>query len=242
MEEKINGEQPCWEENNVQSEIVENIGEGTTCLNPSNGSLGKFKDAQSLLSAYNSLQAEFTRKCQKLNELIKDNSANVAYENSQDTSINESQDESLANNEMGSKLEEKLIFESDDWKEKVSSFLNENTEAKEYSEKIANEIMQDKNLQSSPYCLDLAWARVMKKEYARPDNLANDQNFIREKILSQDQIKMQVIQEYFKELQNKKIPPVIASGGMVAPQKEKQPTSLLEAKQMVEKLFNLKGN
>lgn len=32
-------------------------------------SFGKFKDAQSLLNAYNSLEAEFTKRCQRLKEL-----------------------------------------------------------------------------------------------------------------------------------------------------------------------------
>ena len=31
---------------------------------------GKFKDAKTLLDAYNSLQAEFTRKCQKLADFM----------------------------------------------------------------------------------------------------------------------------------------------------------------------------
>lgn len=35
-------------------------------------SLGKFKSAEDLLNAYNNLQAEFTRKCQKLSEFEKD--------------------------------------------------------------------------------------------------------------------------------------------------------------------------
>ena len=36
-----------------------------------NTTIGKFKDAKSLLEAYNNLQSEFTRKCQKLSELEK---------------------------------------------------------------------------------------------------------------------------------------------------------------------------
>ncbi len=32
-------------------------------------SLGKFKDVSALLSAYNSLQSEFTKRCQKIKEL-----------------------------------------------------------------------------------------------------------------------------------------------------------------------------
>lgn len=45
------------------------------CEQPENSEssmYGKFKDAQSLLDAYNSLQAEFTRKSQKLAEIQKD--------------------------------------------------------------------------------------------------------------------------------------------------------------------------
>ena len=42
--------------------------------------LGKFKDAKTLLNAYNSLQAEFTRKCQKLAELQKENDKNAFFE------------------------------------------------------------------------------------------------------------------------------------------------------------------
>ena len=32
-------------------------------------SLGKFKDVNALLAAYNSLQAEFTKRCQRIKEL-----------------------------------------------------------------------------------------------------------------------------------------------------------------------------
>lgn len=45
------------------------------CAQPENSEssmYGKFKDAQSLLDAYNSLQAEFTRKSQKLAEIQKE--------------------------------------------------------------------------------------------------------------------------------------------------------------------------
>ena len=35
--------------------------------------LGRFKDAKSLMEAYNSLHAEFTRKCQKLADFQKEN-------------------------------------------------------------------------------------------------------------------------------------------------------------------------
>ncbi len=73
MEENVFGEQPEIEEQ-VQSDCI--VG---TSKSSNDGSLGKFKDAESLLVAYNNLQAEFTKKCQKLSEL--ENSKNkVVYD------------------------------------------------------------------------------------------------------------------------------------------------------------------
>lgn len=55
---------------------MENINEQTACTEHNASieqgaevSLGKFKDVEALLSAYNSLQAEFTKRCQRLKEL-----------------------------------------------------------------------------------------------------------------------------------------------------------------------------
>ena len=73
MEEIKFGEQPEIEEQ-VQSDC-----DCGTSKSSSDGSLGKFKDAESLLVAYNNLQAEFTKKCQRLSEL--ENSKNkVVYD------------------------------------------------------------------------------------------------------------------------------------------------------------------
>ena len=44
----------------VDNHLGEDIGES---------SFGKFKDASSLLKAYNSLQSEFTKRCQRIKEL-----------------------------------------------------------------------------------------------------------------------------------------------------------------------------
>lgn len=218
MEEEKIGEQPSQTVDNVQEGIVDS---GTTSDTETDGSLGKFKDAQSLLSAYNSLQAEFTKKCQKLSEVSK------------------MLDEAQQNQTM--EKDETPIYNKENWKENVSSFLNENSKAKEYSGEIANEILQDKNLQLSPNALELAWARVMARKFESPKNLAADQKFIDEQILSRPEIQKQVLDEYFTKLQNTKNPPVIVSHGSVAMPTIKEPTTMSEAKVMVEKLFNLKG-
>jgi hypothetical protein len=58
-------------------------------------SLGKFKDVKSLLDAYNSLQAEFTKRCQRLKELegatSLDQSANIDSNKAQAGALNNAQ-------------------------------------------------------------------------------------------------------------------------------------------------------
>ena len=56
--------------------------ENNTTENKGEVSLGKFKDTESLVKAYNSLQAEFTKRCQRLKELesVALNSKNVTQE------------------------------------------------------------------------------------------------------------------------------------------------------------------
>lgn len=66
MEENII-EQPVPETEEIYSE------------NQEGSMLGKFKDAKTLLDAYNSLQSEFTRKCQKLAEFQKENEKNAFF-------------------------------------------------------------------------------------------------------------------------------------------------------------------
>ena len=55
-------------ENTVQAEPAGNGAEAQKTEVPSGG-FGKFKSAEALLSAYNSLEAEFTRRSQRLREL-----------------------------------------------------------------------------------------------------------------------------------------------------------------------------
>ena len=67
MEEKfLIGEQP--ENSNVHTVATDGeVGTSEKLGSP----LGKFKDSEKLLDAYNELQGAFTRKCQKLSEVEK---------------------------------------------------------------------------------------------------------------------------------------------------------------------------
>lgn len=70
MEEKI------IEQSNLEPE--QSSQEGS--ITQEDSMLGKFKDAKTLLDAYNSLQAEFTRKSQKLAEFQKENEKNAIFQ------------------------------------------------------------------------------------------------------------------------------------------------------------------
>ncbi len=56
---------------NEQTELISHTAEaeGKIGEHRSEVSLGKFKDVSALLDAYNSLQSEFTKRCQKIKEL-----------------------------------------------------------------------------------------------------------------------------------------------------------------------------
>ena len=61
-EQNLNQEQTNLNTQPAEAEVNEGEKEKSV-------SLGKFKDVQSLLSAYNSLHAEFTKRCQRIKEL-----------------------------------------------------------------------------------------------------------------------------------------------------------------------------
>jgi len=220
MNEEVNGEQLSSEIGNVQDETVSN---GTTLTEDANGSLGKFKDTESMLNAYNNLQAEFTKKCQKLSDVTKE--------------LQEIQ-KTLEQN----KKEDMPLYEKENWQKAVESFLLKNGKAQKYSKEISDEILQDPDLAKSPNALPLAWERVMNKNFYSPEMLAEDKDFINEKILSKSEVKKQVLEEYFKQLQNTENPPVIARAGNTLKVTTVVPKSMSEAKAMVEELFKIKGN
>ena len=87
------------EQNNIEQPNLdlenEKINSAENQFHDQEGSnLGKFKDAKSLLDAYNNLQAEFTRKSQKLAEFQKEKEENAIFKkyNSLDEFLNSTTD------------------------------------------------------------------------------------------------------------------------------------------------------
>lgn len=215
------GEQPTQDQT-LQIGEVDNT-EDKVEIESENGSLGKFKDADTLLNAYNSLQAEFTRKCQRLKQLEKETEEKLEAEINNDQSM--------------------LIplYERENWTEIVADFLAKNQDAKQYSQEICNEIMEHKDEYKEPNALDNAYSKILKRHLVQPETIANDGQFINDYILSNQEIKKRVMEIYLNELSNNKPPKVISKdfGGSILINKHPQPQSLEEAKSLVKQLIEI---
>ena len=206
------GEQP--KDSVVQTVAMGN--EGTTSLEGS--PLGKFKDAESLLGAYNELQSEFTRKCQKLSETQK-----ILEEKNQ--VLNTGKDNLKNTKEFA-------------WSNKLDDFQQTHKNASEFVEDITNEIIGDENLKNSENALEKAYMRVMEKKYIPQESLAENEEFLEKYIFSNDNIKNKIINDYVSSLQNIKSPIEVGTSGQIGSiASTPKFTSLEDASTYVENMF-----
>ena len=213
------------EENVIIGEQPESLEVHTVATDIDNGNvssegspLGKFKDSTALLGAYNELQSEFTRKCQKLSEVEK-----KLQEQCINTNTSESVDTKL--NEFA-------------WNTNISEFLQSHKNASDLVEEITNEIIKDETLRTSVDGLEKAYARVIENKYTPQSELVKNPDFLEKYIYSNDEIKNKIIKEYVSTLKENQSPISINNSGFdrtsVTGQKF---SSLAEAKKYVENMF-----
>ena len=214
MEEKnFVGEQPV--DIGVQS-VATGIENGTE--NITGSPLGKFKNAETLLDAYNELQSEFTRKCQKLSEAEK--------------KLQEKESETLPE-----KVDEEKNIEFA-WNTKVNEFLQSHKNASDFANEITEEIMNDEEIKNSEDGLEKAYVRVLEKNFKSAEDFAKDEEFLENFIYKNDLIKNKIIKEYVDSLQVFKNPINIASSGVAGGvASSNRANSLEDAKKIVEGMF-----
>ena len=169
MEELNNLEQP-----NIVSEDSHADESGVECgqsLDTVLGSNSKFKSVDALNTAYNNLQAEFTKKCQHLRELEK--------------SIEE---------------KSTPRYKLDSWSEELSDFFENNPKATQYSKEIAKMILENEDLAKKSDCLKLAWANILSEKFVEQSDLASNQEFLEKYIYSNENIKDEIIKK-IKEIE-----------------------------------------
>ena len=196
MELEINREQP-FNLDKTQEEMKDILEEkGGQSQEQTGSQLGKFNSPESLLEAYNNLQREFTKKCQKLSEYEKQSADNATEETSHSDETKESAP----------------AFESREWRSQVADFLRKNEHAREFSKEISYEILKDENLQKSDNMLEIAWSRVLAKNYRSPEQIATDNDFLKNFVLNNEEVKKQVFSNYMNELNASSSPNLIGSG------------------------------
>ena len=249
------------------SEPITNCNKESTNADIDKGStLGKFKDATSLLEAYNNLQKEFTRKSQKLASLTKEmnliNSKKVQnhYEINEKTiqNINLSQS-TIANTNTDINTQEFLnskvtlsehstnsntnslnpLYRQKNWNSLVSKFFNKNPEAKKYSAEISSMLIHDKVLASSDNCLEYAYASIKQNNSSEPADLLSDPSYF-SSIISNEKVKEKIISNYLEEVRKNKANLKLISGepNYISPTPpQSKPKNLKEASNMLRKIL-----
>jgi cell fate (sporulation/competence/biofilm development) regulator YlbF (YheA/YmcA/DUF963 family) len=207
MEE--NREQPTiMQADSVGTEIEERAG-GEVGSQKDMSELGKFKSAKALLDAYNTLEKEFTRKCQRISELEKDKTENSTSE---------------------IKTELDLDVE-------INKFLSEHSDASWAVDEIKEKVNSDQSLKTLPNPIEVAWNSVVTNHLS--DIKPNDP-ILNKYVLSDEEIKKVIIENYLQTLKEQKPPIVISSqrGERVSGVMPDAPKTLQEAKVLVNKMFS----
>ncbi len=216
------------EDSNEKEQVSKIVDKETDDSLSLNGSpIGKFKSVDALYSAYNNLQAEFTKKCQKLSELQKE----IGCKEEAIETTN--QDSSLPYSEATRPLDKTYDYLADTWDAKVEEFLKEHPEAKTKAEAICIEKLNDPTLS-----LRQAYDRVLANEYKAPNKLAEDDTFLNEYIYNSEKIKQKVLQDYFSSLKVSPTPFLMSKGfNAVTTNQPKVAGSLDEAGKMAVSLL-----
>ena len=218
------------------------------------GSLGKFKSKEALYDAYLNLQKEFTKKCQKLSKLEKESTTQeknaIEEENIKENKTENKMDVlndlnqekkvlSSLDNDTISNAEDLKIYQKSDWNKRLAEFLESHEDAKEYAKQISSLLLENEELALKDSALEEAWLQVAAEHFVRPDKIVQDKQFLDKYVLSNDEIKKQILDIYIKELKEQKIPTHITKsyGNSTPVSSFTGPKTLSEAKELAAKLF-----
>ena len=180
------------------------------------------------------------------NEIINEsveNSANEEVQKDELALLIEENQRLLEENEMlKSQIEKEkveqntVVYEREDWKDKLSAFLILYPEAKEMAKDIANELVSSNELSCKPNALELAYITVLKKNKS-PKDLMEDDEFLKNHVFVSKKVKDKIIADYVAEIE-KGAPSVIAKGGEVHIAPPIKPRTLRDAKILAEKYLS----
>ena len=211
MDENLNLEQPLISSDSAEAQTTENQVEQISAKeNEGSNKFGKFANADELFSAYKNLEAEFTKKAQKLAEFEKEKQAD-------NTQV--------------------PAYEKEDWEEIVQTFYENNPKAKGFEKEISQIILGDKQIACAKSPLDSAWQKLTSEKFRTEDEIATDNEFLDKYVLNNPFVQESVLKSYLENL--KQAPALIASskGKQINIAMKEKPKNLQEARAQVENLF-----
>lgn len=172
---------------------------------------GKFKDAKSLLNAYNALQSEFTRRCQKVKELERENLL-IKKEQSDGNSF----------------------LDEHEWEKKAFLEIFPDAE-KEYSSLRDTAFRGD----GSKGWLGRAYLDKLTKNYEDKINYLNSLEHVKNMVNNNQELKNSIIKEYLLEIENSKPTITLISGnGTATVSPPSKPKSLADAGDLARQIFD----
>lgn len=163
--------------------------------------VGKFRNPEELMRAYNELEKEFTRRSQRLAE---------------------------AERKLKEK-EAPFNPDEEEWKATVDKFFERTPSAKPFAKDMARELMAHPELRRDANCLNNALTRVLVAKFRTPEQMLQDGQFLNDYVLTSTAVKAAVIEGYLKGLKDGKPPVVMQGTGELGVTPRKNPKSIEEA-------------
>lgn len=177
------------------------------------------------------------------NEIIQEEISAIEEQKDEVTLLKEHIERLEAENEMlRSQIEKKdieqetAVYEREDWKDKLSSFLILYPEAKEKAKEIASELISSNDIACKPNALEIAYITVLKKNKS-PENLMEDDEFLKSHVYVSKKVRDKIIADYVAEIE-KGAPSVMAKGGEVYLTPPVKPRTLRDVKVLAEKYLS----
>ena len=185
-------------------------------------STSKFKNEESLLKAYRSLEAEFTKRSQRLKALEEENAALKAAVETKDDSSAEA-------------------FRDDGWtnEREAEEFFGKYPEAAELVDKITDFAVNGENFGKRGF-MERAYVDYLIDRFDRLDKESKTKEFIIGQIEGTP-IKDEIIKEYLSSVNNSNLSPRLLGGaGDIALTPVKKPKNLQEASLLAKEIIKIK--
>lgn len=242
MNEKKNSDSACKNENAGGNGLVESE-KISEYIPESDISLGKFKNVNELLKAYNCLEAEFTKRSQRLKELERElvertEQSEVKPKDGEQTQ-GDAENTDIYNAENAVVLGESANSVADGYDDgrianEVCEFLNEHPEASAYAEQIAE--MTSRRGDLSKGFLQKAYVAVLN-EAVKAERERVTEDFILQKALQSSSVKEKIIRDYLSAISSQKGAKLISNAGEIAVIPPSKPKSISQAGEMAISIF-----